>query len=353
MFKVVVRIAFVRIRNLYLKLSKMLCISGILNLKIEYFHCLKLFISVFKTKVFYKHQIIKFYMKHTLKITLILVFFFLISQIIGLAITNKYIDHKATDETGKVVFKALPYNVARPVVEESTSFTYIIAAVLIGTLLVFLLMKFKKVIWWKVWFFLSVWLVLTVAFSAVLKQDIALFLALFLAIWKIFKPNIIIHNLTEIFIYGGLAAILVPMMNIFAGIMLLLLISIYDMIAVWKSKHMIKLAKFQTKSKVFAGLFIPYSTEKKVKKGVPVKVKKAILGGGDIGFPLIFAGIVMKRLMLSNIALIGFLKSLIIPFIVSIALLILFIKGEHDKFYPAMPFLSVGCMIGYLIVLLI
>ena len=299
-------------------------------------------------------------MKHTLKITLLLVFIFLISQIIGLAITNKYIDYTTTTETGKVAFKALPYNVARPIVKESTSFTYIIAAVLIGTLLVFLLMRFKKVMWWKAWFFLSVWLVLTVAFASVLKQDIALLLALGLAIWKIFKPNIIIHNLTEIFIYGGLAAIFVPMMNIFAGIMLLLLISIYDMFAVWKSKHMIKLAKFQTESKVFAGLLIPYKGKKKIKKEipkikekVPTKIRKAILGGGDIGFPLIFAGIVMKKIMLENIAIIGFLKSLIIPFIVSIALLILFIKGEKDKFYPAMPFLSIGCIIGYLIVILV
>lgn len=297
-------------------------------------------------------------MKHTLKITLILVFIFLISQIVGLAITNKYIDHKAIVETGKVTFKALPYNVARPLVKESTSFTYIIAAVLIGTFLVFLLMKFKKVVWWKAWFFLSVWLVLTVSFASVLKQNLALFLALALAIWKVFKPNIIIHNLTEIFIYGGLAAIFVPMMNIFAGIMLLLLISVYDMIAVWKSKHMIKLAKFQTSSKVFAGLLIPYAKKKKTKKKipkikVPVKVKKAILGGGDIGFPLIFAGIVMKKLMLNNIIVIGFLKALIIPFIVSIALLLLFIKGKEDRFYPAMPFLSIGCIIGYLIIALV
>ncbi len=299
-------------------------------------------------------------MKHTLKITLLLVFIFFISQVIGLAITSQYIDKEAL-KSGKISFKNLPYNVARPVVEESTSFTYIIAAILIGTALVFVLMKFKKIMWWKAWFFLSVFLVLTVSLSSVLRQDISLFLALALSIWKIFKPNIIIHNFTEVFIYGGLAAIFVPMMNIFAGIMLLFLISIYDMIAVWKSKHMIKLAKFQTESKVFAGLFIPYGKEKKeikkeipkIKIKVPVKARKAILGGGDIGFPLIFAGIVMKKLMLNNIVIIGFLKSLIIPFIVSIALLILFIKGEKDKFYPAMPFISIGCIIGYLIILLI
>ena len=36
-----------------------------------------------------------------------------------------------------------------------------------------------------------------------------------------------------------------------------------------------------------------------------------------------------------------------------IALLILLMKGDKDKFYPAMPFLSVGCLIGYGIFLLL
>lgn len=296
-------------------------------------------------------------MKHTLKVTLILIFIFFISQVVGLAVTSKYIEKT---DTG-IAFKALPYNVERPEVEESTSFTYIIAAILIGTLLVFILMRFRKIRWWKAWFFLSVWLVLTIAFGSVLEQNIALALAFILALWKILKPNIIIHNLTEVFIYGGLAAIFVPMMNIFAGIMLLILISVYDMIAVWKSKHMIKLAHFQTQSKVFAGLLIPYERKKqkeKVKKTpdtvlVPVKVKKAILGGGDIGFPLIFAGIVMKTLLAENTLLASFSQALIISVTATIALFLLFLKSEKDKFYPAMPFISAGCFAGYLIIVLI
>ena len=130
-----------------------------------------------------------------------------------------------------------------------------------------------------------------------------------------------------------------------------LLISAYDIYAVWKSKHMVTLAKFQTSSKVFAGLSIPYKMPKKEAKkktGKVVKIEKiktAILGGGDIAFPLIFAGVVMKQ--------VGFLTSLIIPVFVSAALLILFIKSKKDRFYPAMPFLSFGCLVGYGFVLLL
>jgi len=297
-------------------------------------------------------------MKHTLKVTLTLIFLFFTSQIIGLAITNAYIDRKATEETGEVIFIKLPYDIERPPVEQRSSFIFIITAVLIGTILVLLLIKFKKTLLWKIWFFIAVVLCLSIAFSAFINHYLALFLSLILAGYKIFKPNIIIHNITEVFVYGGLAAIFVPIMNLFAVVILLILISVYDFIAVFKIKHMVTMAKFQTKAKVFAGLLLPYKREKEqkgIKKGVKVKkiVKTAILGGGDIGFPLMFAGVVMKGLMLENTILVGFLKTLIIPLFVSIALLLLFLKGKKDKFYPAMPFLTAGCFLGYFVVYLI
>ena len=293
-------------------------------------------------------------MKHTLKITIMLTIVFLVAQIIGLAVINANIDQKSSEEKGEVVFKALPYDIERPPIEEQSSFLYIMSAILIGTFLVFLLIRFKKHNLWKIWFLFAVILTLAIAFSAFIPSTIAMTLAILLGIWKVFKPNPVIHNTTEVFIYGGLAAIFVPLMNVFAAFMLLILISIYDMIAVWKSKHMVKMAKFQTASKVFAGLSIPYEKiPTKIKKGASVekKVKTAILGGGDIGFPLLFTGVVMKGIMLDNTLLIGFLKILIIPAITSIALFILLVKGKENRFYPAMPFLSIGCFVGYLVVL--
>ncbi len=297
-------------------------------------------------------------MKHTLKITLILILFFLITQVVGLSIINSYIDHKTSVETGKSTFKSLPGGLERPQVEEETSYIPIFAAIIVGTLLILLIIKMKKVRLWKFWFFLSVLLCLTVALAAFFQSIYAFIAALLLSLLKVLRPNIYIHNLTEIFIYGGLAAIFVPIISFNSVIVLLLLISIYDMFAVWQSKHMVKLAKFQTNSRLFAGLLIPYSLPKKAKKTgktkmVKVKANNAILGGGDIGFPLIFAGVVMKNLMLQEPMMTAFLKTLIIPLIVSFALLYLLVKAEKDKFYPAMPFLSIGCLAGYGVLTLI
>ncbi len=302
-------------------------------------------------------------MKHSLQVTLILVAVFFLAQVAGLAVTNQYIAEKIVDaETGKVVditYSELPFNIERPEIEESKSYIFIIVAIMIGTVLVLLLVRFRSFKVWKTWFFLSVALCLTISFGAFMHQLLAISLAVGIAIWKIWRPNFIIHNLSEIFIYGGLAAIFVPIMNLFAIFILLVLISIYDMIAVWQSKHMVKMAKFQTQSQVFAGLSIPYQLPKgktakiqmKPHKHAPKKsvkteeIKTAILGGGDIGFPLLFAGVLMKS--------VGFVKVLVVPAVVSVGLFLLLYFAKKDRFYPAMPFLSAACFVGYGVLLLI
>ncbi len=296
-------------------------------------------------------------MKHTSKITLALIGLFFVSQIIGLAVINNYIEHEKIKIgiTEKATFKELPMNLSRPKVEEETSFVYILVAILIVTILVLVLMKLGGMFFWKLWYFLAIWLCLGIAFAAFMNHIPAMILGFLMAFYKVFRPALIIQNLTEILIYGGLAAIFVPIMNVFSAVLLLVFISIYDFVAVYKTKHMIKLAKFQSKLRMFAGLLIPYKLPKLKRKGKVklVKVRTAVLGGGDIGFPLIFAGVVMKGLMLNNPAWQAFLKTMIIPFSATLALLYLLLKAEKKKFYPAMPFLTIGCLVGYFIVLAI
>jgi len=83
--------------------------------------------------------------------------------------------------------------------------------------------------------------------------------------------------------------------------------------------------------------------------------KNAILGGGDIFFPLLFTGVFMKYLIvIENLSkLNSFLLSLIVVICVTIALSILFYKSRKDKYYPALPFLTLGCFIGFALVKLI
>jgi presenilin-like A22 family membrane protease len=289
-------------------------------------------------------------MKHTLKITLLLLSLFLLAQLVGLVIVNKYL-----------TLDRLPFGIEKPTYNEQTSYIPIIIAIGIGTVLALVLAKFKAVKVWKFWFFLSVMFTMLIAFSAfIMNEWIALVLAVILALWKILKPNPIIHNFTELFIYAGLAAIFVPVLNLWSATILLLIISLYDAWAVWQSKHMIKLAEFQTDSKLFAGLSVSYSrnkdsvkssnktTAKNVsvskasKSNVSSNRKIAIIGGGDVAFALLFAGAILRT---SNLGV-----AFIVSIFATLGLLGLLLYSKKDRYYPAMPFITAGCLVGLLFI---
>ncbi len=306
-------------------------------------------------------------MKHTVKITIILVSLFLLAQIVGLATINKYIKPIVNAQGKTEIIHADTFLGEQPKLQESEkkfSAIYITISVLLGTGVLFLLIKFRLGRVWKLWYFFSVWIALILSAEVFLPTVIAAVIALVLALLKIFKPNVYTHNLTEVFIYTGIAILVLPFLNLLSASILLVLISIYDFVAVWKSGHMIKLAEFQTESKLFAGLMLTYpkkdikeekrpkvkvSEEKSSKYISKTKagVKTAILGGGDIAFPLMFSAAIMEHLIFSGVSKsMTFVFTSIISLTAAIALMILFIKSEQGKYYPAMPFISAGCFVG-------
>ena len=311
-------------------------------------------------------------MKHSVPITAALVVLFVVAQIVGLVVTNQHVPHLTETETGEVeVVNAtgeLAFDTQRPETASALqTFLYIASAIVIGTILMLILIRYNQRIFIKGWFYLAIVLCITYSLASFnfISDTIALIIGIVFAYFKIIRPNVIIHNISEVLIYGALGALFVPMqyMNIYVGILLLAAISLYDAYAVWKSKHMVKLATFQTDMKIFAGLMIPKDkkglvprrkdNKKHRGKGHAQGTKKsqtAILGGGDIAFPLLFTGIVMKELMMQYPQALAFGLSLIITATSAIALTILFVKAEKGKFYPAMPFISAGCIVGFLIV---
>ena len=306
-------------------------------------------------------------MKHTVSITALLLIIFVLAQINGLLVLDYYINVKQSAIEGKTVIYEEAYkqsNITAPQVEnESSSYVYIIIALIFGTLLVLILIKYRQRKVWKVWFLLSVIIALIISINSwmfrffgtsginqVYLYFITVILCCVLGYYKVFRHNIFVHNFTEIFIYGGLAALLVPILNIISMTIVLLIVAVYDMYAVWKSKHMITMAQFQTEEKVFAGLCIPYSkklstsqvtsqSHKQLHK-TEQKVTTAILGGGDVAFPLLFAGVVMKTTG-------SYLAPALVVICTTISLALLFYYGEKGKFYPAIPFVAAGCFVGY------
>ena len=291
-------------------------------------------------------------MKHSLSTTLILLLFFVLAQLIGLGLLAVDADVVTEGNQTRVVHGDTAIG-PRPDYTPTITLISLIIALGIGTGLVLLLIKFKVVKVWKAWFFLAITLALTVAFGVFLPTIAALILGAVLTFWKMFYPGTFIHNFTELLIYPGLALLFVPLLSIPVMLILLVLIALYDAYAVWKSKHMITMAEFQTEAKTFAGLSFPVHKGKQTKSKKTKKGKKAaILGGGDIAFPLLFIGVIFESLLTKGL-LHAFLLTLIPLATATLALAYIFFKGESNKYYPAMPFLTGGCVFGYLILLVL
>ncbi len=294
-------------------------------------------------------------MKHTIKVTAIILAMFVVTQFIGLYVVNYY----SPDD------KVLPFGLDTPEIEKESDyyslFSGIIIAFVIAILLLFFLMKFKVEFILKLWFFVVVTIALSISLFAILpvfKYALIVILlgALTFSFIKIYKRNFLLHNATELLIYPGIAAVFVPILNIWTIVGLLILISVYDMWAVWHSGIMQKMAKYQiNKLKIFSGFFVPYASKQvrqKIKlwkktlkkselKKKRIKVNVAILGGGDVIFPIIAAGVMLKTL--------GLASALLVTLGATIGLAYLFFSAEKKKFYPAMPYITGGIFVGMVV----
>ncbi len=296
-------------------------------------------------------------MKHPITPTLFLLLIFVLAQVIGLVIADNYLERTAEGVKWDSLPSVLGAEIERPQLNPQQAVWMVIGSVIAGTLIFLGILRFNFFRLIKIWFFLALFFCLHIAFGAFLPSVLALILALIFAFLKLFRNNFYIHNFTELFIYGGLSAIFIPLLTIKSAFVLLILISLYDAYAVWKSKHMITLAKAQADHGLFAGLIVPYKfpsfkfkelfykpkTVNRKPQTVNSKLQTpiAILGGGDISFPLLFSGAVLVKY--------GFLIALLmIPFS-TIALAGLFYLGKKKTFYPAMPFISFGCFVGYFV----
>ena len=297
-------------------------------------------------------------MKHTWKITAILLTMFLVAQLIGLAVTNHYASEENNLPYGMGIYEATEQS------EYNSYFSQLLLAFIIAIALLLIFTKFEFKFILRAWFFLVVAISLGIFFyslsknfDVVLIKEIPIFatlLAISLAYFKIYKRDFVIHNFTELLIYPGIGAVFVPILNIVTIIILLVLISIYDMWAVWKSGIMQKMAKYQIKKlNIFSGFFVPYISKKmrlKIKslkkknsksKLKKIKVNIAILGGGDVVFPIITAGVVLKFWGLGS--------ALLVILGAFLGLASLFLFSEKKKFYPAMPFITAGIFLGMII----
>lgn len=245
---------------------------------------------------------------------------FLVGEMFGLFVTSHYIT------------KELPYGLKPPEIQQNYSPWFLLGAVLVASAFILFIQRFKFDFVMKAWFYFAFVVCVSVSLSVFIESWIAVVVAAFLVILKFKASDLYAHNITEVLIYGGLVALFASIFNIWTAILVLVLISIYDVIAVFVTKHMITLAHFQEKLGIFAGFIVVNKNE------------TAILGGGDVAFTLLFATVALKAF--------GLISALFAVYGAAMAITVLMLIGKEKKYYPAMPFITLGALLGLAITII-
>lgn len=188
-----------------------------------------------------------------------------------------------------------------------------------------------------------------IVFSSFLSDSFSISLSLIL-IFSWFKfYNVFLNNLLNILALAGIGAVLGLSFDSRILLLILGILSVYDFIAVYKTKHMIKMAKTMIEEGVVMGLAIPKELKGFSDKmnGIKMGERHLILGGGDIVGPLILSVSVINQGIVHSV-LVGVFSLFGIVFT-----LFIFSLQKKRKAMPALPPIVFFSIIGYLINLLI
>jgi len=103
-----------------------------------------------------------------------------------------------------------------------------------------------------------------------------------IALRLLFNENVFIRNISAIISVAGVGALIGVSLGVIPVLVFLILLSVYDFIAVFKTKHMVALAKG------ISGRNLAFTV------AIPTKEHQFELGTGDLVMPLVFAVSVMK-----------------------------------------------------------
>lgn len=143
----------------------------------------------------------------------------------------------------------------------------------------------------RIFFLLALFSGTLITLSVFLNNNWSLFLSLLLVTAYGFYPYVWFHNLILILTLPGIAAVLGASLAPYIAVILLIFMSIYDYIAVYKTKHMVKMAKAMIAGRAIFAMIYPEHIS-----GFKSHLDKAhpgegfmMLGTGDFVFPIMMA----------------------------------------------------------------
>jgi presenilin-like A22 family membrane protease len=162
-------------------------------------------------------------------------------------------------------------------------------------------------------------------------------------------PRIWTQNLAIILAAAGIAASLGMSVEPNLVILILILLSIYDVVAVYKTRHMVKLFKGIAERGVYLALIIPDKISGWGNKFIGAGKNKnyVFIGTGDLALPLFFSVSAFPFGIIHSVAIVtGAILGLLADHL-------FFVTQKKRKPIPALPFIAFFSIMGYLVSLFI
>lgn len=239
---------------------------------------------------------------------------------------------------------------------------YLVAAIVFSVLLVYLGRRFK--LNFLKWLFVAliglivfyVWNYLGLVIADTYTEYYAIIIAapVVMVLALIFDNKWYVVNIAGFFFCSGMAFILGILLGIWAAAAFLAIFAVYDYISVYRTKHMVGLAKIALDRGLPMLFIFPSDFSKKVEKiemtedGISDHSATA-LGFGDVAFP----GIMVVASSMYGMRIGHFVPFLVLPLVGGIAGMAYLLLGDVKKPAPGLPFLNTGVIVGSLLSYLI
>jgi presenilin-like A22 family membrane protease len=217
--------------------------------------------------------------------------------------------------------------------------------------LVFVVGKFKSVssVFFKVFLTLVMFAGVQAIMGIWLAPSMSALAAVFLLILFWFFNNVFLQDFLMLMTFAGVGAVLGLSLAPETVVLILVLFSFYDIIAVYATKHMVKLAETMIQSRAIFGFVVPGSFKGFGEHMAQVAPGEQfmILGSGDVILPLLLSASLV-RVSVGQAAVVAAFS------VLGLFLMhLMFANQKIRRPMAALPPLAAAAILGYLAVLLI
>lgn len=222
-----------------------------------------------------------------------------------------------------------------------------------GLTLVWFISRVPKMAYWLFWIFISslIFSGSQIAAASIVGFPVDVVSGVLVLLCFLTVRKVLVHDLAVVLAIAGLAGTIGIIIDPKIAIYGLVLFSFYDIVAVYKTKHMVQMAQSMVRTGAIFGFIIPKSFNLFLASTKEAKDRIGndftLLGSGDVALPLIFiCSLVQESLGQAIVVAVFSLFGLLITHV-------LFINQAERKPMAALPPIAMMTLIGYLIALLI